>query len=94
MNGHRDIRDDVWCLTCQHSHIATIPVTTYACSDCGFGAWATVMAVSHANQYVDHAVYVKHHQTVPAQLCTCNPAEVEAGVCVLCGKPFPVGGAV
>jgi hypothetical protein len=26
--------------------------------------------------------------------CTCNPAEVEQGVCVLCGNPFPVGGAV
>jgi hypothetical protein len=26
--------------------------------------------------------------------CTCNPAEVEDGVCVLCGKPFPVGGSV
>ena len=65
VKGWRDIRDDVWCLTCQHSHIPTIPVTTYACGDCGFGAWATVMAVSHASRYADHAVYVVHHQTVP-----------------------------
>lgn len=28
------------------------------------------------------------------ETCTCNPAEVESGVCVLCGKPYPVGGSV
>ena len=65
MNGHRDIRDDVWCLTCEHEHIATIPVTTYACGDCGFGVWATSIAVSHASQWPEHVVYVRHHQTVP-----------------------------
>jgi len=26
--------------------------------------------------------------------CTCSPAEVDNGECVLCGKPFPVGGSV
>lgn len=26
--------------------------------------------------------------------CACNPAEVENGACVLCGKPYPVGGGV
>lgn len=30
----------------------------------------------------------------PPTRCTCNPAEVEQGACVLCGKPFSVGGAV
>lgn len=41
-----------------------------------------------------------HHRdcSVPVlglpQRCTCNPAEVERGACVLCGKPFPVGGVV
>lgn len=28
------------------------------------------------------------------EVCTCDQAEVEDGTCVLCGKPFPVGGAV
>jgi hypothetical protein len=28
------------------------------------------------------------------ECCTCNPAEVENGVCVLCGKRFPVGDGV
>lgn len=41
-----------------------------------------------------------HHRDCPVpvlglpQRCACNPAEVERGVCVLCGKPFPVGGVV
>jgi hypothetical protein len=30
----------------------------------------------------------------PEGTCTCNPAEVEDGICVLCGKPFPVGEGV
>lgn len=32
--------------------------------------------------------------TPPVHRCTCSPAEVENGVCVLCGKPFLVGGSV
>lgn len=28
------------------------------------------------------------------ETCKCSAAEVEAGVCALCGKPFPVGGGV
>jgi len=38
----------------------------------------------------------KRHAT-PAgarEVCACNPAEVEHGTCLLCGKPFPVGGSV
>lgn len=31
---------------------------------------------------------------VTAGVCTCNPAEVERGACILCSKPFPVGGSV
>lgn len=57
--------DQVWCLTCQHSHIATIPATTFRCaSDCGFGSWAVSVAEAHATNLPDHLVYPHHHQTV------------------------------
>lgn len=57
--------DQVHCLTCDHSHIATIPTTTFRCSHCGFGSWAVSVAEAHATTYPRHLVYPQHHQTVP-----------------------------
>jgi hypothetical protein len=60
------LHDDVWCRTCAHTHIPTIPTVTYKCADCGFGCWdADFAATSHAVPYPDHVVHAVHHQTVP-----------------------------
>ena len=59
------LHDDVWCMTCQHAHIPMIPVVTYACRDCGFGAWGDTVAAAHATSWPEHIVYGNHHQTVP-----------------------------
>lgn len=59
------IADDVWCLTCEHVHIPSIPAVTHVCADCGFGQWDLGIAEWHANAYPDHIVYPLHHRTVP-----------------------------
>lgn len=56
--------DTVWCLSCQHEHIGTIPVTTFRCADCGFGSWGATVAEAHASQYPTHIVHPVHHRTV------------------------------
>lgn len=55
--------DAVWCLTCQHTHIATIPAITFRCDRCGFGSWGHSVAAAHADSYGDHIVYPQHHAT-------------------------------
>lgn len=65
--------DEVWCLTCQHSHIATIPATTLRCASCGFGSWAVSVAEAHATSLPAHVVYPHHHQTIAAHPCGCPP---------------------
>lgn len=66
----RRLLDDVWCRTCQHIHVATIPVVTFRCAGgpdhgCGYGGWWVTEAAQHASDYPDHIVYPKHHETVP-----------------------------
>lgn len=74
--------DPVWCITCDHEHIATIPSATFACADCGFGAWGSSVAASHAAALPEHVVYVMTHQTIPlpdgdgCYLRTSIPAEM------------------
>lgn len=57
----------VWCLTCEHTHVSTIPVVTYACGPrCGFGVWSITLAENHATEYPDHLVHAVEHRTGPA----------------------------
>lgn len=58
--------DEVWCLTCRHTHIGTIPATTFACYMCGFGSWGHSVAAAHAGMCSDHIVYALHHRTIEA----------------------------
>lgn len=55
----------VWCETCQHTHVGTIPVTTFRCAGddqpCGFGCWGTSVAVAHADGHPDHIVHPVVH---------------------------------
>ena len=64
---HLHLHDHVWCTTCEHHHIPTIPAVTYACTDCGFGAWELDVAENHATMLCDHNVLAIHHQTVPLE---------------------------
>jgi hypothetical protein len=59
--------DEVWCLTCDHTHIARIPALTYRCADCGYGGWILSIAVTHATDRRTHVVYPLVHQTVPIE---------------------------
>lgn len=69
----RRLLDDVWCRTCQHIHIATIPVVTFRCAGrgqgqgCGYGGWWVNEAGRHAEEWPDHIVYPEHHETVPLE---------------------------
>jgi hypothetical protein len=56
--------DQVWCRTCHHTHIGTIPTHTFRCADCGFGCWGPTVAEAHATMDPDHIVHAVHHQTV------------------------------
>lgn len=56
--------DKVWCVPCDHTHIGTIPVTTFACADCGFGSWGASVAAAHAATFPNHIVHPVHHETV------------------------------
>lgn len=58
------LADPVWCWSCEHVHIPTIPAITFRCADCGFGAWDEQTAEDHATVLPDHCVYPSHHQTV------------------------------
>lgn len=60
--------DDAYCLTCDHKHIPTIPVTTFRCAECGFGSWGVTVAAAHAESYSDHLVYPVLHQMVAARV--------------------------
>lgn len=61
----RDVFGDVWCNTCEHSHIPDIPTVTFRCGwRCGFGVWDLALAVHHAEEYPDHLVMAVHHETV------------------------------
>lgn len=57
----RFIVDEVWCISCRHTHIPTIPVTTFLCANCGFGQWSEELAENHATMYPDHVVYPVIH---------------------------------
>jgi hypothetical protein len=57
--------EEVWCLNCQHVHVGTIPVTTFRCSDCGFGSWGASVAAGHAQMYPSHVVHPVHHAIRP-----------------------------
>lgn len=59
--------DEVWCLSCEHTHIASIPVVTFRCADCGFGAWGETVAESHATSWVEHVVYPHVHRIAEHQ---------------------------
>jgi hypothetical protein len=59
--------DEVWCLTCDHTHIGTIPVTTFRCAGdndqpCGFGCWGIRVAEAHAETCPSHIVYPLQHR--------------------------------
>ena len=65
------VRDDsqwgdeppVWCKTCQHVHIPSIPVRTFRCSDedrCGFGSWSPRIAQQHATKEHHHVLPIVH----------------------------------
>lgn len=75
----RDLVDDVWCLTCSHSHIPDLPAVTFACASCGFGAWEVPISEDHATRYPEHVVYAIHHQTVPLAPSRPGPGKDEDG---------------
>lgn len=56
--------DLVYCLTCSHEHVATIPAVTFVCDSCGFGSWGHSIAAAHADSFATHIVYPQHHATV------------------------------
>lgn len=56
--------DDAYCRTCQTWHVATIPVVTFACADCGFGSWGETVAAAHHTNLPDHNVYPVVHEVV------------------------------
>lgn len=61
------VKPKVWCSTCQHGHIPGIPVVTWKCDDCGFGAWDDRTAMVHAVRLPDHHVaFVVHRVEVAA----------------------------
>lgn len=71
MTAERHLPGDVWCLACQHDHIAGIPSVTWRCTGedpdtagCGFGAWSPEVAADHADGYPAHVVYPVHHTAV------------------------------
>jgi hypothetical protein len=51
----------VWCETCQHTHIASIPEVTYACHSCGFGSWHSEIATEHESLCPGHETYPLSH---------------------------------
>lgn len=56
----------IWCETCQHTHIASIPRFTYLCKDCGWGQWYGDQAREHEfwteeNLRVAHTTYEVEH---------------------------------
>ncbi len=48
--------DHPYCLTCSARHVPGMPAYTWRCTDCGFGAWSTLLAARHAHSFPDHAV--------------------------------------
>lgn len=79
---------EVWCLTCQHTHIPNIPTVTYVCTGrdpvtagCGFGVWDSSIAAEHATDYPDHVVYPRVHTVVEwdVEWLTKNPQPTAAG---------------
>jgi hypothetical protein len=61
--------EEVWCVTCEHAHIGTIPSTTFRCygdeRPCGFGCWGASVAAAHATNFPGHLVTPTVHVTVP-----------------------------
>lgn len=63
--------DEVWCITCEHTHIPTIPVVTYLClggvddeHGCGWGQWLPTDAMAHERFNTGHRTYPVMHQVV------------------------------
>ena len=77
---------EVWCLSCAHAHIPTIPVVTYRCNGaegqgephvgCGYGGWYPEEAARHADESPGHVVYPVFHRCVPLEE---EPAEHDHG---------------
>lgn len=59
-----NLLDPVYCLTCDHTHVATIPAVTFRCDSCGFGAWGHSVAAAHADSFPEHVVFPVHHLTL------------------------------
>jgi hypothetical protein len=89
----RDLLGDVWCRTCEHSHIPDIPTVTFRCaSDCGFGVWGLALAVTHATEYPEHNVYALRHDIAPEERTRkcpnpgCDQLAVDSGEGRFCGE--------
>lgn len=63
MHVHNEPR--MWCETCQHVHIASIPEVTYACHSCGFGSWHSETATEHESLCPGHETYPLGHVMRP-----------------------------
>jgi len=67
----------LWCRTCQCRHVPNIPRGTWACADCGFGAWRDDTATEHATLFPEHVVYLRAHDMTgmcgaPNSDCSCS----------------------
>ena len=74
----------VWCETCQHTHIASIPEVTYACHRCGFGSWHSETATEHESLCHGHETYPLGHVMRPVAPA---PDHGAAGFCTDHGLP-------
>lgn len=55
----------MWCVTHQHTHIASVPRFTYQCKSCGFGQWYKSDADAHEAACEGHETYEVEHVMVP-----------------------------
>jgi len=60
----------MWCETCEHTHIASIPEVTYACHSCGFGSWYSQTATDHKILCPGHETYPLVHDLRPVVVPT------------------------
>lgn len=81
--------DPVWCETCHHDHVATIPAVTFRCADCGFGCWGHSVAAAHADTLPEHVVHPVVHRIVESHA---EPAAREAVVLLAAADAWMWGG--